>query len=111
MSHIEKINKTNKKQSNINTYGGYRKNRDTYVNSNNIKSSTLSTKNVKQSQLTELHTSVHADVNASFNMSKKVFPSISYNPKKHNLNYENKYLQLNAKKFKIVKIKQFIALK
>ena len=111
MSHIEKINKTNKKQSNINTYGGYRKNRDTYVNSNNIKCSTLSTKNVKQSQLTELHTSVHADVNASFNMSKKVFPSISYNPKKHNLNYENKYLQLNAKKFKIVKIKQFIALK
>ena len=38
-------------------------------------------------------------------MSRKIFPSISYNPKKHNLNYEKKYLQLNAKKFKMIKNK------
>lgn len=67
-------------------HGGKRISRDIY--SNDINPKTL-TKGIKRF--------VHADVNACFNIMRKVFTHMTYNPKCHNFNYDVLGYKLNKK--------------
>jgi len=89
------VNPTTQKRKKQNAFKGQRKNRDDYVNDApktdknqllaDIANPIMSKKDFKNI--------VHADINASYNMMRKIFSQAQYNPRKHRFNYHIVALQ------------------